>query len=74
MADLMVNSVMERMEEIRACRPSEWQDNEAVNAGLSLILASAARSHIQEGDLELAAVCVVEVDRYLDLVRSGRSV
>ena len=70
---MVVGSFKERMEEIRTYRPSEWQDNDAVNVGLSLILSDAACSHIQRGDLGSAILCVVEAEWYLDLLRPGRS-
>ena len=40
-------------------------DDEALPAGLSLILADAARSHLQAGDLDKAALCLQEAERCL---------
>ena len=47
--------------EILQCSP----DDGALPAGLSLILADAARSHLQAGDLEKAALCLQEAERCL---------
>ena len=41
----------------------ESQVDDALHAGLSLILADAARSHLQGGDLETAELCVAEALR-----------
>ncbi|MCH7714002.1 MAG: hypothetical protein IIC99_10310 [Chloroflexi bacterium] len=37
----------------------------AIPAGLSLILADAARSHLKAGDVETASKCVAEAERLL---------
>lgn len=39
--------------------------DEALRAGLTLILADAARSHLQAGDLDNASLCVEEAERCL---------
>ncbi len=39
--------------------------DEALRAGLTLILADAAKSHLQAGDLEKASLCVAEAERCL---------
>ena len=70
---MTVDRVIERMEAIRTCRPSGWREDEAVNAGLSLILADAARINVQKGDLKTAKLCVKEAVMHLGLLRSGRS-
>ena len=43
----------------------ECQVEDALHVGLTLILADAARSHLQVGDLEKAELCVAEAQRYL---------
>jgi hypothetical protein len=39
--------------------------DEALRAGLTLILAEAARSHLRAGDLDKASQCVKEAERCL---------
>jgi hypothetical protein len=39
--------------------------DEALRAGLTLILADAARSHLRAGDLDKASLCVEEAERCL---------
>lgn len=48
-----------------------WQyrpGDEAVHAGLTVILADAARSHLQAGDLDKATRCLNEAARCLAFV------
>ena len=40
----------------------------AVPAGLSLILADAARSHLKAGDIETASKCLEEAERLLSFL------
>ena len=44
--------------------------DEAVQTGLTLILADAARSHLQAGNLDKAKLCLQEAQRCLGLLRS----
>ena len=67
---MMVQDMSQRMEELRAYRPQQWPNSPAVQAGLTLILADAARSHLQAGDVETATLCVAEAERCLAILRS----
>lgn len=42
--------------------------DEALHAGLALIMAEAALSHLRAGDLEKARSCVAEADRFMGLL------
>lgn len=44
--------------------------DEALRAGLTLILADAARSHLQAGNLDKASLCVEEAERCLTTLAS----
>ena len=43
---------------------------EAFRTGLTLILADAARSHLEAGNLDKATLCLEEAQRCLDLLSS----
>ena len=44
--------------------------DEALQTGLTLILADAARSHLQAGNLDKATLCLQAAQRCLGLLRS----
>ena len=44
--------------------------DEALRTGLTLILADAARSHLQAGNLDKATLCLQEAQRCLGLLKS----
>ena len=45
--------------------PQDSLGDEALHAGLSLILADAARSHLRSGDLDKAVLCLQGAERCL---------
>jgi len=46
-------------------RPQDALGDEALHAGLGLILADAARSHLRSGDLDKAVLCLQGAERCL---------
>ena len=48
--------------------PGDYSGDAALSAGLSLILADAARSHLKAGDLKNASVCLAEAERFMALL------
>ena len=48
--------------------PEQAPGGEALHAGLALIMAEAALSHLKAGDLEMARSCVAEAERFMGLV------
>lgn len=54
-------------------RPTDWPGGEALHAGLTVILADAAASHLRSGDVERATLCVAEAERCLVYLRSRKS-
>ena len=46
----------------------EWPSDEVLHAGLSLIMAHAARGHLEAGDLESATSCLQEAERFMALL------
>ena len=63
---------VQEMAQITNSRPKDWPGSEALHAGLTLILADAAASHMKSGDLERATLCVAEAERCLSYVRSRK--
>ena len=59
---------LQEMDQITRSRPKEWPGSEALHAGLTLILADVAASHMRSGDLERATLCVAEAERCLRYV------
>ena len=60
---------VQEMKQIADSRPREWPEGEALHAGLTLILADAAATHLESGDFERAALCVAEAERCLSYLR-----
>ena len=52
-------------------RPPGRPCDEALRAGLTLILADAARSHLEAGDLDKATLCLEEAQRCLASLSSS---
>ena len=50
--------------------PTGLPGDEALRTGLTLILADAARSHLEAGDLAKATRCLKEAERCLDSLSS----
>ena len=46
----------------------EWPSDEVLHAGLTLIMADAARGHLEAGDLESATSCVQAAERFMALL------
>ena len=63
---------VQEMTQIARGRPDEWPGGDALHAGLTVILADAAASHIRVGDLERATLCVAEAERCLAYVRAHK--
>ena len=63
---------LQEMTMIADSRPSQWPDGEALHAGLTLILANTAASHLKSGDVERATLCVAEAERSLAYLRSRK--
>ncbi len=61
------------MQEVVIDRPTEWPGSEALLAGLTLIFAYAAASHLRSGDVERATLCVAEAERCLEYLRSRKA-
>ena len=58
-----------RLKEIDSQGYAQAYDGDtALPAGLSLILADAARSHLKAGDIETASRCLEEAERLLSLL------
>ena len=51
-----------------ARRNIEWPADEVLHAGLTLIMAEAAKAHLKAGNLELASSCVQEAERFIALL------
>ena len=62
----------QEMTQIARSRPEEWPGGEALHAGLTVILADAAASHLRVGDLERATLCVAEAERCLAYIRAQK--
>lgn len=45
--------------------PEQAPGGEAVYAGLALIMAKAALSHLRAGDVDMARSCVEEAERFM---------
>ena len=50
----------------------EFAGDAALPAGLSLILADAARSHLKAGDLKTATACLEEAERLMSLLPGSK--
>ena len=48
--------------------PGDYSGDAVLSAGLSLILAEAARSHLKAGDVKTASVCLAEAERFMSLL------
>ena len=55
-------------------RPQERLGDDALRTGLSIILADAARSHLEAGNLDKATRCVAEAERCLAFLSSPQTV
>ena len=53
-------------------KSQEFTGDAALPAGLSLILAGAARSHLKAGDLKTATVCLQEAERWMSLLPGSK--
>ena len=53
-------------------KSEEFTGDAALPAGLSLILADAARSHLKAGDLKTATVCLEEAERLMSLLPGSK--
>lgn len=71
---MTVQEMAEKAESLARSRPREWPGGEALNAGLTLILAEAARANVENGDLETATLCVVEAERCLAYLRTQKAI
>ena len=65
---------VQEMSQIARSRPTEWPGGEALHAGLTVILADAAASHLRFGDVERATLCVAEAERCLTYLRSRKAI
>ena len=61
---------VQEMQQITSSRPTAWPKSEALHAGLTLILADTAASHLQAGDVERATLCMAEAERSLSILRT----
>ena len=55
-------------------RSQERLGDDALRTGLSIILADAARSHLEAGNLDKATLCVAEAERCLAFPSSPQTV
>ena len=62
----------QEMTQIASNRPTNWPGSEALHAGLTVILADKAASHLRSGDLERATLCVAEAEHSLTYLRSRK--
>ena len=46
----------------------KWPSDEVLHAGLTLIMADAARGHLRAGNLESATSCIQEAERFMALL------
>ncbi len=46
----------------------EWPSGEVLHAGLTLIMADAAKGHLAAGNLESATLCIREAERFMALL------
>ena len=60
---------VQEMEQVANSRPKAWPEGEALHAGLTLILADTAATHMKSGDMERATLCVAEAERCLTYLR-----
>ena len=67
---MTIQDMAERMEIISQSRPEAWPAGEALHTGMTLILADAARTHLREGDVATATLCVAEAERWLSDLRA----
>ena len=65
---------VQEMTRIVSSRPTDWPEGEALHAGLTIILADAAASHIRSGDVERATLCVAEAERCLTYLRARKAI
>ena len=63
---------IQEMQQVAGSRSKEWPEGEALHAGLTLILADVAASHMRTGDLERATLWVAEAERSLTYLRLQR--
>ena len=66
---MTIQEMAERMDMISQSRPKVWPGGGALHARMTLILADAARSHLQEGDVATATMCVAEAEGWLSDLR-----
>ena len=46
----------------------KWPTEEILHAGLTLIMADAAKGHLKAGNLESATICIQEAERFMALL------
>ena len=67
---MTIQEMAQRMDIISQIRPEVGPGGEARHTGMTLILADAARSHLQDGDVGTATLCVAEAERWLSMLRA----
>ena len=71
---MTVQELADKVQFLSNSRPKEWPGGEALHAGLTLILADAACTHLKKGDLETGTLCVLEAERCLAYLRSKKAI
>lgn len=71
---MTVQELADKVQSLAHSRPREWPGGEAVHAGLALILADAARAHLEKSDVGTAMLCVMEAERCLAHLRAQKAI
>ncbi|MCI0846454.1 MAG: hypothetical protein J4N33_04970 [Chloroflexi bacterium] len=66
---MTIQEMANRMDIISQSRPPVRPGGEAVHTRIALILADAAGSHLRQGDVATATLCVAEAEGWLSDLR-----
>ena len=67
---MTIQDMADRMDMLAQIRPKMWPGGEALETGMTLILADPAGSHLREGDVATATLCVAEAEGWLSDLRA----
>ncbi len=67
---MTIQEMADRMDIISQGRPKVWPGGEALHTRMALILADAAGSHLRQGDVATATLCVAEAAGWLSDLRA----
>ena len=67
---MTIQELADKMDMISQSRPKVWPGGEALHTRMTLILAGAAGSHLREGDVATATLCVAEAEGWLSDLRA----